>query len=115
MIKTQVKRNRKNYKFELSEINMLLRKKKENQRMINIKTITLFQHNQNFPFMTHVVKDIEENEQGMKLILENGNNIYVKDYDFFFLSESVDGCDKQRIVNAYRRLYLNLAKLARKQ
>ncbi|EHZ7684737.1 hypothetical protein AB4T09_001752 [Salmonella enterica] len=80
--------------------------------MNNIKTITLFQYNQNFPFMTCVVKDIEENEQGMKLTLENGNNIYVKDYDFFFLSESVDGCDKERIVNVYRRLISELSQVS---
>lgn len=80
--------------------------------MNNIKIIILFQYNQNFPFMTCVVKDIDENEQGMKIILENGNNIYVNDYDFFFLSESVDGCDKERIVNVYRRLISELSQVS---
>lgn len=69
--------------------------------MNNIKIITLFQYNQNIPFMTCIVKDIEENEQGMKFILENSNNIYVKDYDSFFLSESADDYDKARMINVY--------------
>ncbi|MEQ9847308.1 hypothetical protein [Pectobacterium brasiliense] len=80
--------------------------------MNNIKIITLFQHNQNIPFMTCIVKDIEENEQGMKLTLENGNNIYVKDYDSFFLSESVDNCDKERMINVYRRLISELSQVS---
>ncbi|EIX9391506.1 hypothetical protein ML030_002500 [Klebsiella pneumoniae] len=80
--------------------------------MNDIKIIILFQYNQNFPFMTCVVKDIDENEHGMKITLENGNNIYVNDYDFFFLSESVDGCDKERIVNVYRRLISELSQVS---
>ncbi|MEI7136092.1 hypothetical protein WCT93_15120 [Pectobacterium atrosepticum] len=80
--------------------------------MNNIKIITLFKHNQNIPFMTCMVKDIEENEQGMKLTLENGNYIHVKDYDSFFLSESVDDCDKERITNVYRRLISELSQVS---
>ncbi len=33
--------------------------------------------------MTCIVKDVEENEQGIKLTLESGDNIHVKDYDYF--------------------------------
>ncbi|QSD34195.1 hypothetical protein H5A40_13995 [Pectobacterium brasiliense] len=80
--------------------------------MNNIKIITLFQHNQNIPFMTCMVKYIEENEQGMKLTLENGNNIYVKDFYSYFLSESVDGCDKERMINVYRRLISELSQVS---
>ena len=80
--------------------------------MDNIKVITLFQHGQNIPFMTCIVKDIEENKQGMKLTLVNGNNIYVKDYDSFFLSESVDDYDKERMVNVYRRLISELSQVS---
>lgn len=80
--------------------------------MNNIKIITLFQNNQNIPFMTCIVKDIEENKQGLKLTLENGNNIYVKDYDSFFLSESVDNCDKERMINVYRRLISELSQVS---
>ncbi|AYH27057.1 hypothetical protein C5E20_07880 [Pectobacterium parmentieri] len=80
--------------------------------MNNIKIITLFQHNQNIPFMTCIAKDIEENERGMKLTLENGNNIYVKDYDSYFLSESINDCDKERMINIYRRLISELSQVS---
>lgn len=80
--------------------------------MNNTKINTLFQHNQNIPFITCIVKGIEENEQGINLILENGNNIYVKDYDSFFLSESVDNCDKERMINVYRKLISELSQVS---
>lgn len=80
--------------------------------MNNIKIITLFQHNQNIPFMTCIVKDIEENEQGMKLTLENGNNIYVKDYYSFFVSESADDYDKVRMVDVYGRFISELSQVS---
>lgn len=38
--------------------------------MNNIKIITLFHTNKIIPFMTCIVKDVEENEQGIKLTLE---------------------------------------------
>jgi hypothetical protein len=38
--------------------------------MNNIKIITLFHTNKKIPFMTCIVKDVEENEQGIKLTLE---------------------------------------------
>ncbi|WJM85436.1 hypothetical protein QUF31_20610 [Dickeya chrysanthemi] len=59
--------------------------------------------------MTSIVKDVEENECGIKLILENDNNIFIKDYDSFFLSESADDCDKTRMVNVYGRLISELS------
>lgn len=51
--------------------------------MNNIKIITLFHKNEHIPFMTCMVKDVEEHEQGVNLTLENGNSIYVKDCDSF--------------------------------
>ncbi|GKW01397.1 hypothetical protein [Pectobacterium brasiliense] len=72
--------------------------------MTNIKIITLFNTDKKIPFMTCMVTDVEENEQGIKLILENGNNIYVKDYDSLFLSESANEHDKERMVNVFGRL-----------
>ncbi len=72
--------------------------------MNNIKIITLFNANQHIPFMTCIVKDVEENEHGIKLTLENDNNIFIKDYDSFVLSESADDYDKARMINVYRRL-----------
>ncbi|HHG1721690.1 TPA: hypothetical protein ACPUP1_005140 [Klebsiella pneumoniae] len=53
--------------------------------MNNIKIITLFHTNKKIPFMTCIVKEVEENEQGIKLTLQNGDNIHVKDYDYFLL------------------------------
>lgn len=86
--------------------------KKENQKMNNIKIITLFHANEKIPFLTCIVKDVEENEQGIKLTFENGNSIYVKDYDSFFLSESADDCDKTRMVNVYGRLISELSQVS---
>lgn len=80
--------------------------------MNNIKIITLFHANKNVPFMTCMVKDIEENKHGIKLILENGNKIYVKDYDFFFLSESANEHDKERMVNVFGRLISQLSQVS---
>lgn len=62
--------------------------------------------------MTSIVKDVEENECGIKLILENDNNIFIKDYDSFFLSESADDCDKTRMVNVYGRLISELSQVS---
>ncbi|MBA0199482.1 hypothetical protein H4Q82_03565 [Pectobacterium carotovorum subsp. carotovorum] len=62
--------------------------------------------------MTCIVKDMEENEQGINLILENGNNIYVKDYDSYFLSESANACDSERMVNVYGRLISELSQVS---
>ncbi|WP_226100538.1 hypothetical protein [Dickeya oryzae] len=80
--------------------------------MTNIKIITLFNTNEKIPFMTCMVKDVEENERGIKLTLENGNNIYVKDYDSFFLSASANDCDKERMVNVYERLISELSQVS---
>ena len=60
--------------------------------------------------MTCIVKDVEENEQGIKLTLQNGDNIHVKDYDYFFLSESANEFDQERMINTYRRLMALLNK-----
>ena len=91
---------------------VLKMKQKDNKTMNNIKIITLFNANENIPFLTCIVKDVEENEHGIKLTLENDNNIDVKDYDSFFLSESADNCDKERMVNVYRKLISELSQLS---
>ncbi|WP_323641044.1 hypothetical protein [Pectobacterium polonicum] len=80
--------------------------------MNNIKIITLFHAHEKIPFMTCIVKNIEESEQGINLILEDGNNIYVKDYDSYFLSESANDCDKERMVNVYGRLISELSQVS---
>ncbi|CAH3656506.1 Uncharacterised protein [Klebsiella pneumoniae] len=80
--------------------------------MNNIKIITLFHTNKKIPFMTCIVKDVEENEQGIKLTLESGDNIHVKDYDYFFLSESANEFDQERMINTYRRLISELSQVS---
>lgn len=80
--------------------------------MNDIKIITFFHKNEHISFMTCMVKNVEEHEQGVDLTLEKGNSIYVKDYDYFFLSESADDCDKERMVNVYRRLISELSQLS---
>lgn len=62
--------------------------------------------------MTCIVKDVEENEQGIKLILQNGDNIHVKDYDYFFLSESANEFDQERMINTYKRLISELSQVS---
>ena len=62
--------------------------------------------------MTCIVKDVEENEQGIKLTLQNGDNIHVKDYDYFFLSESANEFDQERMINTYRRLISELSQVS---
>ena len=80
--------------------------------MNNIKIITLFHTNKKIPFMTCIVKDVEENEQGIKLTLESGDNIHVKDYGYFFLSESANEFDQERMINTYRRLISELSQVS---
>lgn len=80
--------------------------------MNNIKIITLFHTNKKIPFITCIVKDVEENEQGIKLTLENGDNIHVKDHDYFFLSESANEFDQERMINIYRKLISELSQVS---
>ena len=80
--------------------------------MKNIKIITIFKSNENIPFMTCIVKDIEENKNGIKLSLENGENINIKDYGYFFLSEAEGDLDRGRMVSSYRRLISELSQIS---
>lgn len=80
--------------------------------MNNIKIITLFHANEKIPFIICIVKNVEENEQGIKLTLEYGDNIHVKDYDYFLLSESANERDQERMINTYRRLISELSQVS---
>lgn len=80
--------------------------------MKNIKIITIFRSNENIPFMTCIVNDIEENKNGIKLTLENGENINIKDYGYFFLSEVEGDMDRERMVSSYRRLISELSQIS---
>lgn len=66
--------------------------------MNNIRIITLFHTNEKTPCMTCLIRDIEQNEGGIKLFFDNGSSIMVKDYGFYFLSKPVSACEEVRIV-----------------
>ncbi|MCL6315111.1 hypothetical protein EXT67_01805 [Pectobacterium atrosepticum] len=68
--------------------------------------------NQSIPFITCIVKNVEGNEKGIKLTLENGSSIYVKGFDYFVLSESANDCEKERMINVYRRLISELSQIS---
>lgn len=80
--------------------------------MKNIKTISIFKLNENILFMTCIVKDIEENKNGIKLTLENGENNNIKDYGYFFLSEAKGDLDRDRVVSSYRRFISELSQIS---
>ncbi|HFG6602465.1 TPA: hypothetical protein ACGHTI_004507, partial [Salmonella enterica subsp. enterica serovar Muenster] len=60
------------------------------------------------PFLICVVNKVEDTEHGIKLTLENGNDIFVNNYSHYLLSESVSRCDKNRLKNIYIRLVSEL-------
>lgn len=64
---------------------------KESQRTVrlimeNIKIISIFKINEKVPFMTCIATDMEESEGGIKLMLESGESICIKDYSYYLLS-----------------------------
>lgn len=61
--------------------------------------------------MTCLIRDIEQNEGGIKLFFDNGSSIMVKDYGFYFLSEPVSACEEDRIVNIYRKLIAEISQM----
>jgi hypothetical protein len=79
--------------------------------MNNIRIITLFHTNEKTSFMTCLIRDIEQNEGGIKLFFDNGSSIMVKDYGFYFLSEPVSACEEDRIVNIYRKLIAGISQM----
>ncbi|EFH8046286.1 hypothetical protein ODQ81_24330 [Escherichia coli] len=80
--------------------------------MNNIKMITLFHPHDKTPFMICIVNKVEDTELGLKLTLENGNNICVNNYSHYLLSESVSCCDKDRLKNIYIRLVSELTQMS---
>ncbi|ECC9622101.1 hypothetical protein DUQ06_22575 [Salmonella enterica subsp. diarizonae] len=78
----------------------------------NIKTISIFKSNENISYMTCIVNDIEENKNGIKFTLENGENINIKDYGSFFMSEAEGDLDRERMVSSYRRLISELSQIS---
>ncbi|WP_370429403.1 hypothetical protein [Klebsiella aerogenes] len=76
--------------------------------MNNIKIITLFHPYEKTPFMICIVNKVDDTEHGIKLTLENGNDICVNNYSHYLLSESVSRCGKDRIKNIYIRMVSEL-------
>lgn len=63
--------------------------------------------------MICIVNKVEDTEHGIKLTLENGNDIYVNNYSHYLLSESVSSCDKDRLKNIYIRLVSELTQMSK--
>ncbi|EJE3888992.1 MULTISPECIES: hypothetical protein [Escherichia] len=80
--------------------------------MNNIKMITLFYPHEKTPFMICIVNKVEDTELGLKLTLENGNNICVNNYSHYLLSESVNRCNKERLKSIYIRLVSELTQMS---
>lgn len=80
--------------------------------MNNIRMITLFHPHDKIPLMICIVNKVEDTEHGLKLALENGNNIFVNNYSHYLLSESVSRCDKDRLINIYIRLVSELTQMS---
>ncbi|EIY2762581.1 hypothetical protein MMK99_000933 [Escherichia coli] len=80
--------------------------------MENIKMITLFHPYEKTPFMICIVNKVEDTEHGIKLTLENDNDMYVNNYSHYLLSESVSRCDKDRLKNIYIRLVSELTQMS---
>jgi hypothetical protein len=62
--------------------------------------------------MICVVSKIEEIGNGIKLTLENGNNVCIEDYGYYFLSESANTYDNKRIINIYARFISELSQIS---
>ncbi|EAW1288498.1 TPA_asm: hypothetical protein G0D46_23420 [Salmonella enterica subsp. enterica serovar Java] len=69
--------------------------------MKNIKIISIFKINEKVPFITCVATDMEQSKDGIKLTLESGESICIKD----FMSEADDDMDREQMINSYRRLF----------
>ncbi|EKS3672646.1 hypothetical protein QL374_002372 [Salmonella enterica] len=80
--------------------------------MNKIKIITLFHPYEKTPFMICIVSKVEDTEHGIKLTLENGNEICVNNYSHYLLSESAGSCDNDRLKNIYIRLVSELTQMS---
>ncbi|MEC5318400.1 hypothetical protein VSX61_05540 [Brenneria populi subsp. brevivirga] len=80
--------------------------------MKDIKIINIFKVKENIPFMTCLITSMEEKEKGINLTLVNGENICIKDYGYYFLSEADGDLDREQMVNSYRRLISELGQMS---
>ncbi|HAT1577355.1 TPA: hypothetical protein I8Y25_003780 [Raoultella ornithinolytica] len=81
--------------------------------MENIKIISIFKINEKVPFMTCIATDMEQNNDGIKLMLESGESICIKDYGYYFLSEADDDLDREQMIYSYRRLFSELSGISK--
>ncbi|HGB6243028.1 TPA: hypothetical protein ACIVXF_004537, partial [Salmonella enterica subsp. enterica serovar Chester] len=78
----------------------------------NIKMITFFHPYDKTPFMICIVNKVEDTGHGIKLTLENGNDICVNNYSHYLLSESVSRCDENKLKNIYICLVSELSQMS---
>ncbi|HGG3976530.1 TPA: hypothetical protein ACJGG5_004527, partial [Salmonella enterica subsp. enterica serovar Chester] len=64
------------------------------------------------PFMICIVNKVEDTGHGIKLTLENGNDICVNNYSHYLLSESVSRCDENKLKNIYICLVSELSQMS---
>lgn len=50
--------------------------------------------------MTCVATNTEESEDGIKLMLESGESICIKDYGYYVLSEADSDLDREQMINS---------------
>ncbi|MGG5947122.1 hypothetical protein ACQSDJ_03925 [Salmonella enterica] len=81
--------------------------------MENIKIISIFKTNEIIPFITCIANDMEENKNEIKLMLESGESICIKDYGYYFMSEADSDLDREQMVNSYRRLFPELSGISK--
>lgn len=81
--------------------------------MENIKIISIFKPKEKIPFITCVAIDMEESEDGIKIMLESGESICIKDYGYYVLSEADGDLDREQMINTYRRLFSELCGISK--
>lgn len=81
--------------------------------MKSLKIISVFKTNEKIPFMTCIANDMEVNKDGIKLILESGESIWVKNYGYYFLSETEGDLERERMTDSYRRLFSELSGISK--
>lgn len=68
--------------------------------MENIKIISIVKQTKKIPFMTCIANDMEVNKDGIKLMLESGESICIKDYGYYVLSDADSDLDREQMINS---------------
>lgn len=56
---------------------------------------------------------MEENKDGIKLMLENGESICIKNYGYYFMSEADNNLGREQVTHSYRRLFSELSGISK--